>query len=183
MSAMLKSITHKLPLVPLCICLMLVFIPGCSNNSGATGTGAPVGKPQVTGKPTAIGKPKATVSDLDFARTAFKALAHGDTAARNLVDWDNFQAMGQNMGAVYKSLPDDKQRAAFRSSLVTSFSASFKKSGASAETLSNWRVKSAGKGATADTVIAADSPNKATLLLTVSKRNGSQKLAALNLGK
>lgn len=125
--------------------------------------------------PVASGPPQ---TDLEFAKSAFTLLANGDTAAEDMLDWENFTSMGMSVGAQYKGMASDVAKTGFRKGFVSSFSKSFQSSGARAESLTNWRVKSQDANST---VVAADSPKPATLLITVSRPGGQQKLSGLGI--
>lgn len=129
-------------------------------------------------KGRAASHPKQT--DVEFARSAFTLLANGDLAVQRFIDWEHFSSVGTNVGAQYNAMPNEVAKAGFRRGFVSSFSKSFRGRGARAESLTHWRVKS--HDAT-KTVVAADSPKPATLLMTVSKPNGQQKLRALEIDK
>lgn len=144
------------------LCFMAV-LASCGSNQNQSS--APVGT-----------KPK---TDLEFAKTAFTVLANGDTAADSVLDWEHFNSGGINVGMKYNTMADDAAKAGFRKGFINSFSNAFKGTGARAESLTNWRVKS--QDAT-QTVMAADTPAHKTLLITISKPGGQQKIAAIGVG-
>lgn len=117
-------------------------------------------------------------ADIQFAERGFQALARGDSITEEMIDWERFQVIGDNVGIVYVMMPNEAAKASFRKSFLAQFSASFQNSGASADSLKNWRVKGQDS---ARTVIAADTQDNRVLLVTVSKRDGKQKLAALSV--
>ncbi len=120
--------------------------------------------------------PASASTDLTaFAQRAFGALARGDSAAEADLDWETLQTMTMNAGAAYNMLPNEIEKAGFRRSFIAQFSASFQRSGASADALSNWRLQGQDS---ARAVIAADSPTGATLLVTVSKRDDKPRISA-----
>lgn len=144
--------------------LMLFALHGCSrgvSNGGLNG-GASQG------------------SDLEWAQTAFKAMANGDASAEQHIDWDRFQSVGVNVGTQYAALPDETQKAAFRKSFLASFSSSFRATGASADSLSNWRVQSQDAS---QTIVAADTLKKTVFLITISHPGGTRKVTALDFGR
>ncbi|MBV9470731.1 MAG: hypothetical protein JOZ57_15940 [Abitibacteriaceae bacterium] len=142
------------------LCLVAI-VTSCANNSGSTGSSP---------------NPGVAKTDVDFAKDAFTRLANGDTAAENLIDWETFTSLGVNVGAQYNALPNEAAKGGFRTGFITSFSKSFQATGARAESLTNWRIQSQ---EAAKTVVAADTPKNAVLLLTVAKRDGQQKITAL----
>lgn len=140
--------------IAFCLCVMMGALQGCGPGGATRGT------------------------DLDFAKTTLGLLANGDTAAEGMLDWENFQSMGMNVGSIYISMSGDTQKAAFRKSFIKSFSTSFKGTGAKVESLANWRVQEEDAG---KTIVAADTLKNGSILLTVSKIGGAQKVSALNI--
>jgi hypothetical protein len=120
-------------------------------------------------------KTPAPADDVAFAKTSMTALAGGDSSAESMIDFDNFKA-GIDAGAIYRSMPNDTEKAAFRKSFVASFSKSFASSGAQVGSMTNWRVHS---GAPPRTVVVADGP-KMPLYMTVTQTGGQQKLASIS---
>lgn len=125
--------------------------------------------------PAAAATPAKT--DAEFAREAFGLLAAGDHSVEQLVDWENFKALGEDYGAEYRKLPEDV-RAEERRVFVEDFSDELRESGGEAGKIANWREESrAGE----QTVVAADQPNGATLLVGVTRREGRQLLTSLDV--
>ena len=135
----------------LCWCVIVLSLPGCGG--------------------------KAVSNDVEFAKSAIGLLAKGDLSVEEMIDWNNFQAMGFNVGTSYSAMPNDTAKASFRKSFISSFSASFQKTGATAESLSNWRVLSQDSS---KTIVVADTIKKTTFSFTVVKRDGKQKISAMN---
>ena len=116
--------------------------------------------------------------DAEFAKKAFAAMANNDSSAEDYIDWENFTAVGQDVGPMYQSMTSEQDRSDFRKEFLTSFSQSFKGTGADASKLSNWTVVSE---SSSGTVVSAKSPNGNKLLFTVTKRNGKPLISSLNL--
>jgi hypothetical protein len=116
--------------------------------------------------------------DIQFAQTAFAALATGNPSAEGMLDWSSLKAVGTDVGIQYNSMPNDTEKAAFRQSAVASFASSFQSTGASADSLTNWRVQDA-----TNHVVAADAPSGATLSLTISRPDGTQKISDIEISK
>ena len=116
--------------------------------------------------------------DLEFCRDVlFGRLVAGSLSVEKLIDWDNFQGLGKDMGQDYKKMPNDKERQLYRKSFVKAFSAGFREKGGSYRAFTNWRIYSQGEG---KVVIAADYPShKKTLLFQIIKKGNERKLAAL----
>jgi hypothetical protein len=134
------------------ICLMLFYLQGCSSWS--------------------------TDSDLRFANTAFQSLAGGYSSAEQVIDWETFKSMGENIFKDYAALTNDMDKEGFRKSFIKSFSSSFQSSGGSADNLKNWRILE--KDST-KTLVAADIPNNRSILITVINRAGKQKISSLDV--
>ncbi len=116
--------------------------------------------------------------DVQFGKTAFTALATGNTSADAMIDWPNLHAVGIDVGAQYIAMPNDTEKAGFRQGFISSFSSSFQSKGASADSLTNWRVQDA----TAHTV-TANAASGATITLTVSQADGTQKISNIEMSK
>ncbi len=114
-------------------------------------------------------------SDVEFAREAFIRLSSGDEAAEGMIDWENLVAIGEDYGAEYRKLPE-QDRAAERKDFIKGFSESFKESGGDPDKIGNWREESKEGD---ETVVVAELPNGAELLLIVTHRDGQQKLSEL----
>jgi len=149
---------RKSILILICICGLL--FTGCKGTKQSTG---------------AAGEPPK--SDVDFAKQAFQLLANGSDDAADMIDWENFKTMGLDVGEQYKKVDSDSSRDNFRKSFIRGFSNSFKSSGGSVSTATNWREQSK-DGST--TVVALDAPNGKTLLITVTHPDGQQKVSALD---
>ena len=118
---------------------------------------------------------RADDPNVAFARTAFKSLSVGDTRVEGAIDWPSFQCSGMDAGAQYNSLPNETEKAGFRSAFISSFSSSFQASGADADNFTNWRVQGS------DTV-AADTPSNTTLSVTISQQGEQRKISRLEIG-
>jgi len=121
----------------------------------------------------------AAKGDVTFARNAFVALAKGDAAAQNMIDWPVFTAPGENVGAKYNAIPTEAEKAQFRGEYVTGFATSFRQTGGSVDAFTDWSV--AFHDSTR-TEVTAQSPN-GVLKLTVSERNATEKLSAIDVVK
>ena len=148
---------RKSILILLCICGLLFM--GCKGTKQSTSAGGP------------------QKSDVDFAKQTFQLLADGSDDAADMIDWENFKTMGLDVGEQYKKVDNDSSRDNFRKSFIKGFSNSFKSSGGNISTATNWREQSKDANAT---VVAVDSPNGKTLLITVTHPNGQQMVSGLD---
>gem|GEM_PF-1694518 len=121
----------------------------------------------------------STAGDVSFARSAFTALAKGDTKAQEMIDWPTFTAPGENVAAKYNDIPTETEKAQFRSEYVTGFATSFRQTGGSVDAFTNWTVSFHDS---TRTEVTAQSPN-GLLKLTVSERNSAEKLSAIDVVK
>ncbi len=157
-----------LPVLALAACLL---VAGCgtnsSNNKTATG---------VEGKTGGHAAPPPARADGDFARDAVGRLLDGDVSIEGAYDWENLKVPGGDVGEGYREMPDEDNRQALRKAFIEKFSASFKQSGASAASLTNWREQS--KNAEMATVVA-DAPNGKSIAVSVSHKNGQQKISEI----
>ena len=119
-------------------------------------------------------------ADVRFAKTLFFSMVNG-SAAESAIDWEAFQSpTGDDLGAVYRALPNDAEKASFRKSFLVGFSNSTPNIKANPGGIRNWRMKSE---APSETIVAVDMLDGAVMLLTVSKRDGNQKLSAMRFQK
>lgn len=116
-------------------------------------------------------------SDTDFAREALTLLTNGDESVEGMLDWENFRVADEQVGAQYKSIPTDEGKAGFRKAFITSFSESFKATGASLDRVEKWQE--AGKEGD-NTKVAVSIPGAQGITLTVTHRDGHQRLAAID---
>ena len=142
----------------------LIGVTGCGNKTPASATNGAVAP--------------ASISDVEFAKTNFTALTEGDTAIESAIDWNTFQTSGIKVGEIYAKMPDENQKSAFRKSFITSFSNSFKSSGAKAGDVKNWRVE---KETPAQTTVIGNVAAGKNISVTLSKSGGQQKITALEV--
>jgi hypothetical protein len=114
--------------------------------------------------------------DLQFAKTTFTSLANGDTAVASSINFDKLSMMGMNVGDMYSKMPSEAEKTAFRNSFISSYSTSFKSTGATANLFGNWRIH---KSTPPTTVVATDGKN-GSLYITVLQENGTQKVTGLS---
>ena len=117
--------------------------------------------------------------DVTFAKTTFESLVRGDSGVTDKIDWETLNSLGLPVGQQYVSFANDSDRTNFCKGFVTQFSASFRESGGSVDSFSNWRVISHDE---THTEVVADSAD-GTLKLTVSKRDGIERLSAIKIAK
>ena len=117
---------------------------------------------------------------LSFAKNRLTALANGDTSIEKDIDWEKFvfTAPGKTLsvGQIYKQMPNDKERAAFRRGFITSFGTSFRQQGQVAA-IKSWRVKTEN----ATLAVVAATGQRGDMELGVSKRGGKMKLISMAL--
>jgi len=119
----------------------------------------------------------AAKGDVTFAKNTFESLVKGDSAVSTKIDWATFTSLGNNIGAAYSALPTSVDKEKFTTLFITQFATSFRESGGTINDFSNWRVTA--HDAT-KTDVAADSP-KGALLITVSERDGVERVSAINI--
>lgn len=133
--------------------LILLFLPGCE-------------KMEAKG-------------DVTFAKSTFESLVRGESEVAEKIDWDTLNSLGLPVGQQYVAFENEADRTSFRKGFITQFSATFRESGGSVESFTNWRVVSHDE---THTKVAADSTN-GTLMLTVSERDGMERLSAIEIEK
>ena len=117
-------------------------------------------------------------ADVRFAKTTFFSMVNGSAAAETMIDWETFQAMGDDLGKDYRALPNDAEKVAARKSFLMGFAASTPNIKANPGGITHWRVKSE---SASETIVAADMQLGAVLLITVSKRDGTQKISSIEI--
>ncbi|MBC7979531.1 MAG: hypothetical protein H7Y36_03100 [Armatimonadetes bacterium] len=117
--------------------------------------------------------------DVSFAKSTFESLARGDASTEKNIDWQTFNSLGINVGAQYITLKTEEDKLQFRNGFITQFSSSFRESGGSVESFSNWRVTSHND---THTEVVADSAG-GLLMLTVSERDSKERLSAIKIMK
>jgi len=133
--------------------IMLATLPGCSSESDN--------------------------ADVRFAKTLLFSMVNG-TAAESAIDWEAFHTDEEDVGAAYKALPNEVEKASFRKSFLLGFAASTPNLKLNPEGVTRWRVQSA---TPSETIVAANTQKGVVMLLTVSKRDGNQKLSGLRIEK
>jgi hypothetical protein len=114
--------------------------------------------------------------EINFCRAVFTHLVKGSAPAEKFIDWENFKAVGMDVGATYNGLPNEKEKSAYRQAFIKSFSVGFSRVKAELKSFTHWRLY-AQQGA--EVVVACDySGYNKTLLFTVSKL-GKKKLVSL----
>lgn len=117
-------------------------------------------------------------ADVRFAKTAFFSMVNGSSEVETMIDWEAFQAMGDDLGKDYRALATDAEKIAARKSFLAGFSASVPNIKANPGAITNWRVQSE---TPSETIVAANMQLGPVLLLTVSKRDGKQKISAMQI--
>lgn len=117
--------------------------------------------------------------DVTFAKSTFESLARGDTSVAEKIDWETLNSLGIPVGQQYVAFANDADRTNFRKGFVTQFSASFRESGGSVDSFTGWRVTSHDE---TNTKVTADT-TKGRLNLTVSKRDGKERLSAIEISE
>jgi hypothetical protein len=118
-----------------------------------------------------------TAGDTRFARTTFEALARGDSKVSADIDWSVLTALDQNVGAVYVAFETPREKELFVEGFITQFATAFRESGGSVDDILNWRVESHDRQST---LVVADAP-KGVLRITVSQRNGEDRVSSINI--
>ena len=121
----------------------------------------------------------AAQGDVTFAKSTFEALAKGDSAVIEKIDWPVFTSLGDNIGASYGALASGVEKQQLASNFITQFATSFRESGGSVEAYKNWRVT---LHDSQKTEVAADTSN-GVLTIIVSERDGVERVSSINLVK
>lgn len=115
--------------------------------------------------------------EANLCRSIFSGLASARYRVEKYIDWEGLKALGADVGASYKNLPNEEARTNYKKAFIRSFSNGFKRSGSRLGFFAHGRVYSKDNE---KTVIAYDylRYNK-TLLFTLSK-SGKRKLISID---
>ncbi|HXD31615.1 MAG TPA: hypothetical protein VN643_10885 [Pyrinomonadaceae bacterium] len=117
--------------------------------------------------------------DIEFARDTFLRLVKGDPAVEDMIDWETLKVFNSDPGSTYSYMPGESARAAFRKSFIQGFSQPFRNSGELPGWLTTegrWRIESK---ELSKTTVVADYPAGKVLVLTISLKDGWQKLSSI----
>ena len=114
--------------------------------------------------------------EVDFSRWVFTGLVNGSQYIQDEVDWEQLNALGTNVGATYRQLPNAEEQAGFRQSFIARIAQGFRKEKGRAEDFINWRLQERGDGMV---VVAADYPAKRKTLLLHVSTIGSKRLTGI----
>lgn len=118
-------------------------------------------------------------ADITFAKKTFSSLVRGNSTVLSDIDWETLNSLGVPVGPQYLAIKTEPEKESFKTGFVTQFSASFRDSGGSIDSFSNWRATSHDEN---KTVITANSA-EGSLKLTVSLRDSKRRLSALEIVK
>ena len=104
--------------------------------------------------------------DINFSRRVFAGLIKGRHSVQKLIDWENLQAVGVDVGQTYSALPNGKERADYQRAFVERFSLGFRQVGGDFKSFTNWRLYD---NAPEVAIVAADYKDNKTILFTLSK--------------
>ena len=118
-------------------------------------------------------------ADVNFAKSTFESLVRGDSSVASEIDWETLNSLGVPVGPQYIAIKSQPEKDSFKTGFITQFSASFRDSGGSVDSFSNWRAISHDQN---HTVVTADSAD-GSLKLTVSERDSQKRLSAMEIVK
>ena len=116
---------------------------------------------------------RARASELRVCRDVLRGLIDGSPSIGRSIDWEHLRALGVDVGATYRQLPNERERAGYRQAFIEQFANGFRRASGVADGFRAWRVQ---RRADAAVVVAADYEAKhRTLLMSVSSAR-SQKV-------
>lgn len=119
-------------------------------------------------------------NEVTLCRNIFKGLIQARQSVQKYIDWENFKALGLDIGATYNKFPNDKEKSDYRREFIKNLSSGFKRQGGRFNAFSGWRIY---KRSDEGTVVAADYKAKAkTMLFTLSGSGYPRKLTAIQWG-
>lgn len=115
------------------------------------------------------------LGDVDFARTLMTRLTKGLYLARPMIDWSSFKALEEDVGALYRGIPDEQGRVTLERMFIDNFKKGFQQTKANMRMFSGWRSVR-----TLDPAVGAvivDMPaSRISLLLVLHKAGGKSLL-------
>lgn len=103
-----------------------------------------------------------------WCRRVFSALAQGKPYIQEDIDWEVFTALDSDVGATYRQLPNDDEKASFRQMFINRFGEGFRQSKARLSDFTNWRLQE--RQDEGRLVVASDHASKnKTVLFTISQ--------------
>jgi hypothetical protein len=116
-------------------------------------------------------------SEVKFCRSVFNGLIMAKVSVEKHIDWEALRVLDLDVGAVYKKLPNDKEKKDYRLAFIQNFSLGFKKLGSNINMFANWKVYGINNDTV--TVSALDQKHKVALYLKISKDAGRRKLVSI----
>jgi hypothetical protein len=115
---------------------------------------------------------------VSLTRRIFNSLCKGDQSIENLIDWENFKAVGTDVGKTYSALLSNKERYDYRRAFFYSFASGFKSASGKASSLFNWRLydKDFDK-----VTVAADTRSGKVILFTLVLKDEKYKLQEIRI--
>ena len=109
---------------------------------------------------------RARTSELRVCRDVLRGLIDGSPSIGRSIDWEHLRALGVDVGATYRRLPNERERAGYRQAFIEQFTEGFHQARGVADGFRAWRVQ---QRADAAVVVAADyEAKRQTLLMSVS---------------
>lgn len=133
-------------------------------------------------KKAADGSVKTAISaagEVALAKSAFTSLVRGEANAAFHFDWNTLEVLGKNIGSEYVQISSEVEKETYRTAFISEFSASYRKSGATVDAVTNWRAVHKDD---LKTEVAADSPG-GVISMIVIKKDGADKVASITIVK
>ncbi|MEI8096441.1 MAG: hypothetical protein WCG80_19690 [Spirochaetales bacterium] len=124
-----------------------------------------------------VGCAASSAGQVSAAHTIFKGFVASDPGISNQVSWGELHVVGKNIGLVFNALAED-QRNDFKASFLTSFGKSFGDSGATFDSMKNWRLTGTDK---TNVVVSADTPSGGRLNIVLKQSGPSFVLTEIGL--
>jgi len=118
--------------------------------------------------------------DVNFCRRAFYYLVKGRNSAQAMIDWDNLQATGVDVGGTYSSFSGVNEKKFYRKNFINRFAAGFLQVKGDYKSFVNWRVYEKGSDFV---TVAVDYKNTGNTLLFILPRKGKKKVQIIKWKK
>lgn len=79
-------------------------------------------------------------SDVGFCSSTFLGLIRGSQGIQERISWEEFQAMGVNIGATYRTLSSDNEKRDYRKAFISRCQKGFSLAGGNVKNFVDWRL-------------------------------------------
>jgi hypothetical protein len=119
-------------------------------------------------------------SDVGFCRSTFLGLIKGNQGVQGRISWEEFKAMGVDIGSTYVQLPTDSEKKDYRKAFITKCAKGFYMAGGNIRHFVDWRIY---EESNKNFVVAARYKRTDKILFVTARRGARTKVIAINWDK